>query len=67
MNKVPKEILQAQYNNVNRQIEEKEQELKKFNPTTFVLNKNMTKIAEELKILNSQRAELAALLEEAEG
>lgn len=67
MNKVPKEILQAQYNNITKEIETKEAELKNFNPANFVLNKNMTKIIEDLKILNNQRAEIATLLEDVEG
>lgn len=67
MNKVPKELLQAQYAQVTKEIETKEAELKGFNPTTFVLNKDMSKIIEELKNLNSQRAEIASMLEEMEG
>lgn len=67
MAKVPKEILQAQYIHLNNEIEQKEKELKDFNPANFVLNKNIAKVIEELKILNDQRAELAALLEKTEG
>lgn len=68
MNKVPRELLLSQFHNLNDTISLKEKELQdKVNPTNFVLNKDVSKIIEELKILNSQRAELKKLLNEAEG
>lgn len=67
MNKVPKELLLSQFHNLNNTISQKEKELQdKVNPTNFVLNKDVSKIIEELKTLNSQRAELEKLLNEAE-
>lgn len=64
MNKVPRELLLSQFNNLNNAIAQKEQELKdNLNPTNFVLNKNASKLIEELKALNSQRAELKKMLE----
>ena len=64
MNKVPKEILLSQFNNLNSTIAKKEKELQeKTNPTTFVLNKEVSSIIEELKILNNQRAEIQKMLE----
>lgn len=67
MNKVPRELLLSQFNTLNNTISLKEQELKeKINPTNFVLNKEASKLVEELKILNSQRAELKSMLEKEE-
>lgn len=67
MNKVPKELLLSQFHNLNNTISLKEKELQdKVNPTSFVLNKDVSKIIEELKTLNSQRVELEKLLNEAE-
>lgn len=67
MNKVPKELLLSQFNTLNNTISLKEQELKeKINPTNFVLNKEACKLIEELKILNSQRAEIKSMLEKEE-
>lgn len=67
MNKVPKELLLSQFHNLNNTISLKEKELQdKVNPTSFVLNKDVSKIIEELKTLNSQRAELKKLLNEVE-
>ena len=64
MNKVPREMLLSQFNNLNNTISQKEKELQeKTNPTTFVLNKETSTIIEELKILNNQRAELKKMLE----
>ena len=64
MNKVPREILLSQFNNLNSTIAKKEKELQeKTNPTTFVLNKEVSSIIEELKILNNQRAEIQKMLE----
>lgn len=67
MNKIPKELLLSQFHNLNNTISLKEKELQdKVNPTSFVLNKDVSKIIEELKTLNNQRAELEKLLDEAE-
>ena len=67
MNKVPKELLLSQFHSLNNTISQKEKELQdKVNPTNFVLNKDVSKIIEELKALNSQRAELEKLLNETE-